>query len=221
MPGRAFIAGAIELIAIGAAARILPSGIAGPAGRILPSGIAGPAGRILAGELAVFYYAFAWWARPELPAASEPFTMHQNSGIADLMMVLAPFSVFEIVPVHLLVAHWSHQAAWILTVLGLYSALWLFALGRSFALRPGYFNESEIVVRFGLLFSLRIPRECVRTLQREPIADAVLVPRSATPNLYLEFTHPLDADGLFGFTRRVGALGVCIDGPLPRTLAVL
>jgi hypothetical protein len=219
IPGRIFIAGAIELTVLGTVVMVLLSAGADPMAGIRSAlaGIVpfGTAGRALAGELAVLYYAMAWRAKPHVPAGAHTFTMHKQSGIADLLVVLAPFSILEIVPVHLLAAHWNVTLAWVLTGLGMYSALWAFALGRSFILRPGFVTESEIVVRFGLLFTLRIPKDCVKVVQREAVAGAIPIPRNAAPNVYLEFTRPLEAERMLGFTRQVTAIGLCVDGSLP------
>jgi hypothetical protein len=141
--------------------------------------------------------------------------MHKTSGIADLLLVIAPFSLLEIFPVHLLAAHWSRTLAWVLTGLGVYGALWIFALGRSFALRPGFVTESEILVRFGLVFRLRIPKDCIETVQREPIAHAMRVPRNGSPNVYIRFKQPLEAERFFGLKRPVSAIALSVDGPLP------
>ena len=144
--------------------------------------------------------------------------MHKTSGIADLMLVIAPFSLFEIVPIHLLAAHRSRTLAWVVTGLGVYGAIWIFALGRSFALRPGLITESEILVRFGLVFRLRIPKDCIETVQREPIADALRVSRNSAPNVYIRFKQPLEAERFFGLKRPVSAIALCVDGPLPAFL---
>ena len=168
--------------------------------------------RAMKAEFSALYYAFAWRARPEVPPHAHPFTLYKTSGIADLLIVLAPFSLIEIVLVHLLAARWSLTAAWVLSGLGLYSGIWMFALGRSFALRPGYVTDDEIVVRFGLLFSLRIPRDAIRLIQREPIEGATPIRRSAVPNLYISFTRPLEAERALGFTRLLSAIAIQLDG---------
>jgi hypothetical protein len=222
VPGREFIAGALELLVAGTVVKVFlsagddpVSGIQTALARFVPFG---GAGRALAGELSVLYYAFAWRTKSHVPAGARPFTMHKTSAIADLMLVIAPFSLLEIFPVHLLAARWSRTLAWVLTGLSVYGALWIFALGRSFALRPGFITESEILVRFGLAFSLRIPKDCIETVQRTPIADAMRVPRNSAPNVYIRFKQPLEAERLLGFKKSVNAIALCVDGPLPAFL---
>ena len=222
VPGREFILGALELLVIGTLVKALlsagddpVSGIQSALAGIVPFGAAG---RALGGELSVLYYAFAWRAKAHVPAGARAFTMHKTSAIADLMLVIAPLFLLEIFPEHLLAAHWSRRLAWVLTGLSVYGALWIFALGRSFALRPGFIAESEILVRFGLAFSMRIPKDCIETVQSEPIADAMRVPRNSAPNVYIRFKRPLEAERFFGLKRSVSAIALCVDGPLPAFL---
>ena len=222
VPGREFILGALELLVIGTLVKVLlsagddpVSGIQSALAGIVPFGAAG---RALGGELSVLYYAFAWRAKAHVPAGARAFTMHKTSAIADLMLVIAPLFLLEIFPEHLLAAHWSRTLAWVLTGLSVYGALWIFALGRSFALRPGFIAESEILVRFGLAFSMRIPKDCIETVQSEPIADAMRVPRNSAPNVYIRFKRPLEAERFFGLKRSVSAIALCVDGPLPAFL---
>lgn len=223
VPGRMFLAGAMELFVIAVLVKVFLAAGEDPVSGIREA-LAGivpfqAAGRALASELSVLYYAFTFRAQPHSPAAAQRFTMHKASGIGDLMLVLAPFSLLEIVPVHLLAAHWSRTLAWALTGLSVYGAVWIFALGRSFTLRPGFVTDSEVVVRFGLLFSLRIPKDCIRAVQREPMAGALRVPRNSEPNIYLEFTQPLDAERMLGFRKQITAIGLSVDGPLPAFLS--
>jgi hypothetical protein len=171
----------------------------------------GTAARALAGELAVFYYAFAWRAQPHVPAGMRAFTLHKRGGAADLMMLVGIASAIEAAPVHLLVAHWSVKWAWTMTVLSLYGAFWALALGRSFALRPALVGTDEIVVRYGLLFSLRIPVDSIGAMGREALPGAVAVPGKTSPTLYISFNRPLEAEKMFGFTKRFNAIGLSAD----------
>ena len=85
---------------------------------------------VLASELAVFYYAFAAWRRaPHVPTGARAFSVHQQSGVAALFGVLAGVSVMEAALVHLIVMRWSAAAAWVLTALSGYGAVWLIGDG--------------------------------------------------------------------------------------------
>jgi len=169
------------------------------------------AARAVAGELSVLWYAFAWRARPSVPAGAQAFTLHQNSGFSDLFLFVGLASLLEIVPVHLVAAHWSFIAAWILTGLSLYGAVWAFALSRSFGLRPTLVSADAVVVRYGLLFSVRIPLSSIRALGSDPVPGAFILPRNTTPTLFLDFHEPLEAEKIFGFTKQIHSLGLSPD----------
>ena len=99
---------------------------------------------ILASELAVFYYAFAAWRRaPHVPIGARAFSVHEQSGVAALFGMLAGVSVMEAALVHLIVMRWSTPAAWILTALSSYGAVWLIAMARAFVLRPCWWKGEK------------------------------------------------------------------------------
>jgi len=185
---------------------------------ILPSETAA---RALAAEFAVFHYAFAWRAKPHVPENATPFTLHQRSGFGAILLFVGLASLLEIVPVHLVMAHWSHVAAWTLTGLSLYGALWAVASSRSLALRPAFVTAETLTLRFGLLFHLEIPRDAILSVSTEPLERATLIPRRGEANLYLQLTHPLRAERILGLGKMVQSLGICADHPeaLLRSLA--
>ena len=168
---------------------------------------------ILAGELAVFWYAFASWRRvPEVPEGARPFTIHQQSGVALLFGFLAGVSVMEAALVHLVVARWSVVGAWALTAISVYGAIWLTAMARSFSLRPALVTDDEVIVRVGLLWSVRIPRAAV-SLEGPGARCDLRAPMLAEPNVVLRVAEPVLARGLYGMTRRVSTIGLALDDP--------
>jgi hypothetical protein len=220
VPGRAWIGAALECFAIAAIvtgirrARRAP-GDSDPASRIqtaasgiLPFSFASQA---LAGEFTVLYYGLAWRAKPHVADGCRAFTLHRRSGIQDILLFVGLASLLEILPVHLVVAHWSTTAAWIATGLSLYGAFWLTALSRSFELRPALVSQAEILLRLGLLAQLRIPVSAVRAVSKSIPADAVILPRQTAPELYIEFTRPLQLEKPFGMRRIVTGIAVSAD----------
>ena len=91
------------------------------------------AAKAAASEIAVFYYAFfSWRAKPEAAG----FTIHRETGFVTLLGVVAVASIGEATGMHLVLRRWSHVAAWVLTALSVYGAIWIVALARSIVLRP-------------------------------------------------------------------------------------
>lgn len=170
------------------------------------------AARLLAAELSIFYYAlFSWRAKPYVAPGAQPFSLHKKSGHADLLYILAFASTMEIVPLHLLLHHWSPLAAWIVTSLSLYGMIWLIGLARSIALRPVLVGPDYLDVKFGLLFRLRVPRESIAAVHRAGTACETVVPRRSDPNVCIEFVHVLEAEGPFGLRRPVRRLALSAD----------
>jgi hypothetical protein len=220
VPGRVWIGAALECFAIAA----IVTGIrqarraktdSDPASRIraaargiLPFSFAS---HMLAGELTVLYYGLAWRAKPHIAEGSRAFTLHRRSGIHDILLFTGLASLLEILPVHLVLAHWSTTAAWIATSLSLYGAFWLAALSRSFELRPTLVSSSEILLRLGLMSELRIPVSAIGAISKNIPADALTLPRRTTPELYMEFTYPLQLEKALGMRRNVTGIAVSAD----------
>jgi hypothetical protein len=172
------------------------------------------AARFLAAELSIFYYAlFSWRAKPYVPQGAQAFSLHKKSGHADLLYIVALASTMEIVPLHLLLRHWSLPAAWIATSLSLYGMIWLIGLARSIALRPVLVGPDSLDIKFGLLFRLRVPRESIAAVHIGPADGATVIPRRSTPNVCIEFVSVLDAEGPLGLRRPVRQLALSADDP--------
>jgi len=220
IPGREFILAGLECAVIGAVILALRNArgadpverIYGAVAGLVPAGIVS---RALAGELSALYYAFAWRARVNAPSDARVFTLYRNSGVRDLFLLVGFASLIEIPAVHLVASHWSRLAAWILTGLGIYGAVWVLAIGRSFRLRPAYLAGDEIVIRLGLLLSLRFPKNsiCAVGHRRDSTGahDVCMCPKFAEPNVFIEFMTPVTVERLFGLRRQVQALGLCAD----------
>jgi hypothetical protein len=174
-----------------------------------------PVANLLATELAVLYYAlFSWRARPHIPPGAAAFSMHKRGGQADILFALAIATLVELVPVHLLLHHWSPVSAWIVSGLTAYGAIWLAGLARSIELRPSLVAGDYLDIRFGLLFGLKIPRSAI--LEVRPAKDMhaavdMVLPRRSEPNLCIRLAAPLIAEMLFGLRKRIGSVALAVD----------
>jgi hypothetical protein len=167
---------------------------------------------ILASEIAVFYYGLAAWrARPHVPAGSSAFTHHERSGHAGIVLGLLIMVAAEGFGVHVLLLHWSVPAAWILTALSAYAALWLIADYRATVLRPILVGEERVSLRAGLRWSLEVARseilEVTRTLP-ESERNRLKLTLLGAPTHWIVFSCPQVAEGLYGLRRHVRAVGI-------------
>jgi hypothetical protein len=169
---------------------------------------------IAAGEMAVLYYAFAAWRRkPEVPPGMEAYSTHERAGTAVLFGSLAGISVVEIPLLHLLVMRWSVKAAWVLTVLSVYGAIWLVGMARAFVLRPVLVGNGELVIRSGLLWTLRVPLDRIASIHRGGGASDLRLCPGGDPNMAMEFSEPMIAAGMFGIRRPVTRVALSVDDP--------
>jgi hypothetical protein len=167
----------------------------------------------LATEMAVFYYAFgAWRARTDAPEGARAFSIHQQSGVAALFGMLAAVSMMEAALVHLVVMRWSVTAAWVLTALSAYGAVWLVAMSRSFLLRPVLIHDGSVQVRGGMMWTAAVPIPLISAVDRGGGFD-IKMPPACEPNVVLRLAEPVVARGMYGITRRVTSVGIAVDDP--------
>jgi hypothetical protein len=164
---------------------------------------------ILAGEIAIFFYAFAAWRRSA--AEANGFSIHVQSGVAALFGVLAGVSVMEAALVHLVVMRWSAAAAWTLTGLSVYGAIWLVGAARAFGLRPVLVEGNEVIARSGMLWTVRVPLELIADVQGGSAEYELKMPPASEPNLVLRLARPVTAHGIYGMTRRVSSVALALD----------
>ena len=169
--------------------------------------------RLLTSEVMILYYAlFSWRANPRVPPNARAFTIHERVGQAQLLGTLPLVCVLEIVPVHVVVNRWSPIAAWIVSGLSLYGAIWLLGLARAFRLRPVLISDEYLDLRYGLLFRLRVDREMIAQVRRAEAGDLpYAVPRKSEPRVCIELSQPMSAEGLFGMRRTVTRVAVTPD----------
>jgi hypothetical protein len=114
--------------------------------------------------------------------------------------------------VHLHLHHWSRVLAWIISGLTVYGAIWLAGVARSLELRPVLVGDDYLLVRYGLLFRLKIPRCAIREIRKgtDQKADEV-VPRRSKPDLCIRLTVPLIAELALGLRKRIEFLALAVD----------
>lgn len=169
---------------------------------------------IVASEIAMFWYAFGPPGRkPPIPAGAQAFTVHEKSATAMLFGVFAGLSVAEAAVVHVVLLHWSRTAAWALTGLSTWGAVWLVAAARSLALRPILLGNGELLIRSGMLSTLRVPLPKIAAVRTANFGEGRVVPPMSDPNVLLEFSEPMVMCGMYGIRRRVARIALAVDDP--------
>lgn len=172
------------------------------------------AAAILATEIAVFYYPIASWsARPHVPAGTRPFAQHRRAGHAATLLAVILLMIVEGLAVHVLLQSWSLLAAWVVTSVTAYGAMWLIADYRLTVLRPTLVGPDAVIIRAGLRCTLRVRLEQIAAIGRvKPgCTDGVNLTFLGRPTHWLTFTEPIEAEGPYGFKRLVRAIGFAPD----------
>lgn len=112
---------------------------------ILPKSIVTP----FVTEIAVFYYGFINWKKRTLQ--ENEFSYHKESGTASLLFAILFIILIETVAVHILLVRWSELAAWILTILSLYTVIQLFGFLKSLSKRPISIENNKLFLRYGIM----------------------------------------------------------------------
>lgn len=171
-------------------------------------------------ELTVEWYLLRSWKRePDVPAGYRAFTYHQQSGYTALIGVMVAIMLVETVAVHLLVAQWSILAACILTLLSLYSCVFMIGDARAAVLNPLLVGENELIARWGSYFYERIPLDAIASVgTSEPSPNAPKSERLSMAAMggnpcWIEFARPVEVSTITGTTRSIRWLAISPDNP--------
>ncbi|HEX9163879.1 MAG TPA: hypothetical protein VF980_19375 [Thermoanaerobaculia bacterium] len=176
------------------------------------------AASFVAAELSIVWAALLGWKRQaDVPPGARSFTVHQNSGWGAIVAVFIGIIAAESVGLHLIVQMWSRTAAWILTCLDLYGILWLLGDMNALRLRPSLVTDDALRIRYGLRWSVDVPRESVAAIRRTTGESdwkrpgVLKVAMIDDPQWMIELREPLVAHGLAGWRKTVTAIAIRPD----------
>lgn len=170
-------------------------------------------------EITLVYLALlSWRARPGVPGGAAAFSTHRRSGYAGLVFAVVVASVVEGVAVHLLAARWSVVAAWVLSALSAYGAVWMVGDLQAIRLRPTLVTPDALVVRVGLRWNVSLPWSEIESVEprgRTPFPRRAPGHLRATPMgepaFIVTLRNPARVSGPYGITRTVTRLGIAVD----------
>lgn len=170
-------------------------------------------------EITLVYLALlAWRARPSVPPGAAAFSAHRRSGYTGLVFAVVVASVVEGVVLHLLVARWSVAAAWVLSAISAYGAVWMVGDLQAIRLRPTLVTPDALAVRVGLRWNARLPWSEIASVEprgRTPFPRRAAGHLRATPmgepSFVITLRNPVRVSGPYGITRTVTRIGVTVD----------
>jgi len=77
-------------------------------------------------------------------------------------------------------------------------------------LRPVLVQDGEVVVRSGMMWTLRVPVAAIAAVDRGGKFE-IKVPPACEPNVVLRLAAPVVARGMYGIARRVASVGLAVD----------
>ena len=184
------------------------------------------AAEIIAYEAAVLWYALAGGGRRSTFPGAESFGVRRKSGYGPVLIAILFALVAEGIAIHLFVRHWSAVAAWILTILTAYAAVWLLGDFRALGRRAIALTADELIIRVGLRWTLRVPLDGIRAVRAVAGSAGTRVPDHLRAVILggerqvVELDAPLEATGFYGIRRSVRSIGLSVDDP-ERFLEVL
>jgi hypothetical protein len=175
---------------------------------------------VLAYEMGVLHYGLLSW-RDQPPGDNgygRAFSYHGSGSYGAIVFAVLIVSSCEILGVHLVASRASHTAAWLLTGLGIYGVVWILGDFQAARLRPFRVGPYGFNVRFGLRWSLTIPRDEIASIAPAPkpplpkrapghLHAALVTP----PQWQLVLRRPLVAQGPYGITKAVTTVAVAAD----------
>jgi hypothetical protein len=170
----------------------------------------GIAFEIFATELRIMRAAIFGWRVRSQPGA---FTVHRASSWTLIAGVFAALTLVEAPLVHLVLVAFGHPiAAWILSALSLYGAVWL--VGDINSLRAGGLRiaDGSLVVALGVRWRGAIDLATITAVHLAS-GRAELDVAIATPNVVIELREPAVLVGLFGRTKRARKIAFELDEP--------
>lgn len=178
-----------------------------------------PAVTPFATEISVFYYGFFYWKRRKL--AENEFSYHKESSSIALFFVLILIVGIEIVPIHMLLEKWSTVAAWILTILSVYSGFQILGYVKSIMKRPIAVENDRLLLRYGIMKEAEIPvtdiKEIILTTKEfdkeENIVRLSLLGEAESHNVLIETHNQHTLYGLFGIKKPFTKIALHVDKP--------
>jgi hypothetical protein len=182
---------------------------------VLPKQIAS----ILVTEISVIYYGFLNWKKRTLKEGE--YSYHIKSTLLSIIIGVLMVIVIETFAIHFLLLKWSAIAAWILTILSIYTALQIMALARSISKRPIKIDAAskKLILRFGFFAEWAVSIDQIKDIEiseKELPEDKSIVPFSplgslTEHNVLLHFKEEQQFSGFYGLKKRAKILAIYVD----------
>lgn len=168
-------------------------------------------------EIAVFYYGFYHWKKRKLKV--NEFSYHKKSGTITLLVAFLLIVGIETFVLHGFLAKWSNTAAWILTILSVYSGIQILGFLKSMFKRPIIIEDDKVYLRYGIMNEVTINIKDIATIEHSN-TDLELNPETRQlsflgqlegHNLIVRLKEEYTLTGLYGVKRNFKNLALHVD----------
>ncbi|MGB7999136.1 MAG: hypothetical protein WCF60_03455 [Anaerobacillus sp.] len=183
--------------------------------------------RFLATDLAVIYYNLFSWRKKKQANVEHvnSFTFHKDGGYLGVFYMLVHAMVIEIIAVHVMVAQYSHVAAWIVTFFDLYALLFIISDYQSIRLSPVILSNKGIHFQKGIrqygfiewnavegiMENIKSPEEVQK--HRASIELALHgLERDQVPHV-IDLNREVEINQVFGFKKKIERVYIKMDDP--------
>jgi len=176
----------------------------------------GRVAQIVASEIAVMYYALCCWRRNAEPNA-RAITFHERNGWGVILFGIVLLIAAEGTAMHLLIGRWNANAAWIWTALDVWAILWLLGDYHALRLRSTTLDDDALRVRYGLRWTLDVPRESILSIGevteesqwKQP--GILKIAMLDAPKWLITLREPIIAHGIASLTKETRAIALLPD----------
>ena len=167
-------------------------------------------------EISAIYYAFFRWENKAL--RSNEFSYHKNSGTQALLFALILIVGVELLALHFLLINSVPLLAWVLSAISFYSAIQLFAFGKSLMARPYYLNKDTLMLNYGILAEAEIKIDNIKAVSELKMGVEIDEYKTLSPlkkldqyNVLIEFNSSVELISIYGFKKQVDNLILFVD----------
>lgn len=171
----------------------------------------------LASEMAVIYYGFIQWRKPNL--SRNEFTYHKNSGTTGLLITFIFIVIIEASILHLLLVRWNELLAWALTAVSIYTAIQLLGILKSITLIPISIKENKVLLRYGILSEAIVDIENIesvdimsKTIEFDNLTRSLsMFGKLEGHNIFIRLKKEGRINGLYGLNRKFITIALHVD----------
>ncbi|WP_273853095.1 hypothetical protein [Guptibacillus spartinae] len=181
--------------------------------------------RLLATDLAAIYYSFFSWRKKRQGNEEHvhSFTFHKDGGYLGVFYMLVHAMVIEVIAVHVMVAQYSHVAAWIVTIFDVYALLFIISDYQAIRLSPVILSEKGIHFQKGIRQYGFIEWSAVKEITENKKSPEEVKQHRASVELALhglereqvpfviELKRPVEMNQAFAFKKNIESIYVKMD----------